>query len=101
MRFDLKICEQCCDEIEEYGEAALDHYLWLCQYYKNGQKIMINGGWRGEGNTLTRFLELKGYAVTTEEEGGFLKVKPLGFSEYSDIICAKEEEHEECDEQVW
>ena len=99
---DLKICEQCCDELEGYGHAVLDHYLWLCHYFLNDQKILIQDGKSGEGNTLTRFLELKGFCVTTEDEKGFLLVKPLGICYLSDIICAKEEEHdEECDEQVW
>lgn len=80
-------CDRCKDSLLEYGEIAFTLFSFICdQFFKNDPlEISTNIEDSIHGySMIVRFLELKGFVLTTESGVESIQVKPLGFHCFGD-----------------
>lgn len=79
MKQEISYCDRCMKNLEIYGEMAAEVYKEICMHYSIGNAIHCDGKTHGKGETIIRFLEVKGYLVTTEIGKKDLYAKPNGY----------------------
>lgn len=101
IRVTLRFCQACDAILLAYGYNAVDHYHSICGWYAIKHTLFAEGGQQGKGPGMVSFLEQRGFLTTTEAEGGYLAVTPIGYRLLDDngqpvhLFCAKRHLHEE------
>lgn len=91
----IKICRKCHDELAESGTILLQWYIEICTCVSAGFPPVISDGKEGKGDTLTHYLESKGFVCTTEINMDRLLVRPIGHFEHLgvDVFCKDVDSH--------
>lgn len=92
----IRFCKACHDDLMENGHFLFEYYMKLCGHYCEGIKIHVRGGSEGKGDTLTHYLENKGYIISTESSETTLMLMPIGHKLIENEIhefCCKRREH--------
>ncbi len=80
---------QCCQKIASYGDIQLAFFEYICERYFSGNPLTVcskvHSGTYGYMQ-MAKFLEMKGFVVTTENCQDSIKVKPLGFEFFNDDL---------------
>ena len=74
----IKICRKCHEELAESGMILLQWYIEICTCSSAGFPPIISDGKEGKGDTLTHYLESKGFVCTTEFGFDRLLIRPVG-----------------------
>ncbi len=79
---DVLYCRECYSRLNGYGSAAAEKFCEICEYFiRHNKPIKINPSVYAPSYgilEIVKFLEFKGYVVSTEVESSILLVKPLG-----------------------
>jgi hypothetical protein len=77
---DISYCESCSDQLNQYGGIAAEYFEIICLHYFEQGPLEISTCVHDYDHAyleLSRFLELKGYVVTTESGPETIQVRPL------------------------
>lgn len=97
----LRFCQACDAILLASGYVAVDHYHSICGWFALKHQLFAEGGQHGKGPSMVSFLEQRGYLTTTEAEGGYVAVLPVGYRLIDDngspvhLFCAKRHLHAE------
>jgi hypothetical protein len=97
-------CDKCKEKLEKYGELVSEYIKEICDDYllrREFTYIKINEETPSKRNQqLVKFLEQRGYVVTTElKSGDVVKIRPNGLTCYDGkngclcYICFNRKEH--------
>jgi hypothetical protein len=91
----IELCPFCENEIYNYGMPAMEAWAEIIFKQIRGYDNTLYGGSLGTGKSTIRFLEQKGFIITTETGASWLKVKALGVTEAEEryIICKDKINH--------
>lgn len=82
MLIELSYCETCEKELRDYGGIACEFFKLISEsFYLQGSiafSTHIHDGLWGSLE-LIKFLEIKGYVVSTESSQSTIQIRPLGF----------------------
>lgn len=94
----LDICEQCLSRLASYGGVAVQVFDAILDRYINQGNIEIKSTEEDliHFEEVIRFLELKGFVITTEADQEYIKVRPKGIfkaGDYNYVFCLHYENH--------
>ncbi len=83
----IQYCEKCKQQISEYGDIAFSLFSFACeQFYKNDPLEVSTDldDFPNSSDVMIKFLENKGFIITTESSKQTIQIKPLGLKCYID-----------------
>lgn len=91
----IKICRKCHEELSQSGMILLQWYIEICTCTSAGFPAVISDGREGKGDTLTHYLESRGFVCTTEVDADRLVIRPVGVYEKDgvDVFCKDIDSH--------
>jgi len=80
MDSDEVVCKYCQEDLEEFGFICFEILETVCQNYIDGEEsFYCDSEFRSSITKTIRFLEHKGYVLTTEAENGLVEITPWNY----------------------
>ena len=84
---DLHYCRECREKLEDCGEFALELFELICMSYIVEEPFIIVVDYSGFSfMEVVKYLELKGFVMTTESGISNIAVKPFGLQQIEEEV---------------
>ncbi len=96
---DVFVCQECLDEVYAYGTLIESMYGDICQKYAETGRAIILSPHAGT-ESIIKFLEIKGFLVSIDDENGTVFVCPCGVKyrqdDYGELytFCSDRKKHD-------
>lgn len=88
----ILVCNECVKGLKEFGIHCLESYFRICKAQSEDGLFALQGI-RANNNVILKYLEMKGYILTTECNKEDIVIKTIG---HSIVKEQNEENHQFC-----
>jgi hypothetical protein len=82
-------CDECKSKLCECGDIAFALFEHICEQYFDGQPLELSTCVHDRTHSyleIIRYLEIKGFVVTTESGENLIQVKPIGLRQVDELF---------------